>query len=38
MEKELKKFEVLEKSYQNIKKVTGVEEVEEIVDKFIHKE
>ena len=38
MENTLKNFDEMEKTYQNIKKVTGIEDVEEIEEKFINKE
>lgn len=38
MERELKKFEVVEQAYQSIKTKTGVWQAEEIVEKFINRD
>lgn len=38
MDIELKKFEEIETAYQNIKKVTGIDNAEHIADKFINSE
>jgi len=38
MERELRKFEVVERAYQSIKTRTGVWQAEEIVEKFINRD
>ncbi len=38
MEREMKKFDVVESAFQKIKTATGVSESEEIVSKFLSRE
>ena len=38
MEKEMKKFHVVEKAFQKIKTATGVHEAQSIVQKFLNRE
>ncbi len=38
MQREMKKFEVVEKAFQKIKQATGVGEASEIINKFLTRE
>lgn len=38
MDRELKKFEIVEMAYQQIKQATGVSDASEIVEKFLTRE